>query len=116
MMKLRWVVVLVMALTVVLLEPTVASAAHCERGYPYIDLHKIRTDEWYCMRHGFLGPFGWWWNTIRFDILGDNTTAMVLLGWELFFLPMGAVMGVLFFLALSIYEGAKSILTPDHRA
>lgn len=32
-------------------------------------------------RHGFLGPVGWWWNTVYIDWFGRSTTMMVLFGW-----------------------------------
>lgn len=45
--------------------------------------------------HNFLGPVGWWWNTIYVDWFGRNTFMMFLFGWELFLLPIGLGLGVL---------------------
>ncbi len=38
--------------------------------------------------HGFLGPVGWWWNTVYVSMFNRSTWLMVLFGWEVLLLPV----------------------------
>lgn len=38
-------------------------------------------------KHAFLGPIGWWWNTIYVDWFGRSTSMMFWFGWEIFIVP-----------------------------
>ena len=37
---------------------------------------------------GFLGPVGWWWNTIYVSMFNRSALMMVMFGWELFLTPI----------------------------
>jgi hypothetical protein len=39
-------------------------------------------------RSSTLGPIGWWWDTIYNDLLDGNTFFMLLIGWEMFLVPI----------------------------
>jgi len=42
----------------------------------------------------FLGPVGWWWNTIYVSWFQRNVLLMVLFGWELFLTPIAVIVSI----------------------
>lgn len=45
-------------------------------------------------RHNFLGPVGWWWNTVYRDWMGGSGFMMFMFGWEIFLIPIVLVIGL----------------------
>lgn len=78
-----------------------AAANHCSTP-SYEALQGFREDEHYCEKHGFLGPIGWWWNTVRYDFFDGNMALMVFFGWEIFLAP-------LFFISAAFLTGVSVI-------
>lgn len=73
---------------------TPALAKHCEPplepGDNYAEIVQgASEDEFYCDKHAFLGPVGWWWNTVYYDFMSANIALMIFFGWELFLVPIG---------------------------
>ena len=54
---------------------------------------------------GFLGPIGWWWNTIYVSLFSRNAFLMFLFGWELFLGPLILVLSV----AAALFGGIPSL-------
>lgn len=103
----------VCALILIGFSPSVARASHCQNpaaaGISSTEYFEGRSsDQYYCERHGFLGPVGWWWNLIRYDFLGDNTVALWLFGWEIFLLGVGLVLSAVIWTVSTFTAGLQS--------
>jgi hypothetical protein len=61
--------------------------------------------------HPFLGPVGWWWNTVYVDMMNRNTLMMVLFGWGIFAIPLAIVVS----LAVGIVGAASESLRRGRR-
>lgn len=59
-------------------------------------------------KHNFLGPIGWWWNTVFIDWFGRSVLMMFLFGWEIFLAPIALALGVLNAAFGAIREGARA--------
>jgi hypothetical protein len=44
----------------------------------------------------FLGPLGWWWNTVYVSMFNRSAAMMLLLGWEIFLAPIFFSIALLF--------------------
>ena len=53
----------------------------------------------------FLGPIGWLWNTVYYDIFQGDTVLMAMFGWELLLAPV-----ILLACAVAVFHGTKGLL------
>jgi hypothetical protein len=53
----------------------------------------------------FLGPVGWLWNTVYYDVFQGDTVLMVMFGWELLIAPI-----ILLVCAVAVFRGTKGLL------
>lgn len=53
----------------------------------------------------FLGPVGWLWNTVYYDIFQGDTVLMAMFGWELLLAP-----AILLVCAVAVFRGTKGLL------
>lgn len=55
----------------------------------------------------FLGPIGWWWNTVYVTWFGRSTLLMVLFGWEIFLTGIFVPLSIAWALIVSLIGSVR---------
>jgi hypothetical protein len=91
------------------LSPTPALAGHCPSGQ--VDRRAFASDAYYCERHGFVGPIGWWWNTVWYDFTDKSVAGMAFWGIEVFFAGIFFTGWAVVMLCVVVVTGVRSLTT-----